>query len=96
MSTQPNLVRIQEKGQVTLPASIRERLGLKKGDFVSIEETPHGVLIRPQTLIASDALERISTALQESGVSLEDLIESGRDKRDDLLQEFYGIAPASS
>ena len=40
-----NLVRIQEKGQVTLPAAMRKKLGLKKGDLVAVLETPDGVLI---------------------------------------------------
>jgi AbrB family looped-hinge helix DNA binding protein len=93
MTTSRNLVRIQEKGQVTLPAAIREHLGLKKGDLVSIVETPLGVLIKPQALVATDALNRIGEALREKGLSLDELIESGRDERDQLLKEFYDIDP---
>ena len=47
MAAGRRLVRIQEKGQVTLPADIRKRLGLKKGDLVAVEGTPEGVLITP-------------------------------------------------
>lgn len=93
MTASRNFVRIQEKGQVTLPAAIRERLGLKKGDLVSIVETPQGVLIKPQELVATDALQRIGDALREQGLSLDELMESGRDERDQLLTEFYGIDP---
>ena len=42
------LVRVKEKGQVRLPAEIRKRLGLKKGDLVAVVETPDGVLITPR------------------------------------------------
>ncbi len=41
------LARVQEKGQVTLPASLRQKLGLKKGDLVTLRETPEGILITP-------------------------------------------------
>jgi len=41
------LVRVQEKGQVTLPAEMRKRLGLKKGDLVAVTTTDGGVLIKP-------------------------------------------------
>ncbi|MHB8647209.1 MAG: AbrB/MazE/SpoVT family DNA-binding domain-containing protein [Thermomicrobiales bacterium] len=41
------LVRVQDKGQVTLPADVRRRTGLKKGDLVSVTATPDGVLIKP-------------------------------------------------
>jgi AbrB family looped-hinge helix DNA binding protein len=37
------LVRVQEKGQVTIPTEIRKKLGLKRGDLVAVMETPDGV-----------------------------------------------------
>ena len=40
MPVQRNFVRVQEKGQVTLPADVRKRLGIKKGDLVAFVETP--------------------------------------------------------
>jgi AbrB family looped-hinge helix DNA binding protein len=41
------LVRIQEKGQVTIPQQIRKKRGLKRGDLVAVMETPDGVFITP-------------------------------------------------
>lgn len=90
---QRNLVRVQERGQVTLPASVRRRLGIKKGDLVAVVETPQGVLITSQEVIASEALDRIGEVLREQGISLDELIESGRNERPDLLKEHYGIEP---
>jgi AbrB family looped-hinge helix DNA binding protein len=91
MAAERKLVRIQEKGQVTLPADIRRRLGLKKGDLVAVEGTPEGVLITPQEVVAAKALDEIGVILRAQGLSLEELIESGRDTRDELLRELYGI-----
>jgi AbrB family looped-hinge helix DNA binding protein len=85
------LVRIQEKGQVTLPAAVRRQLGLKKGDLVAVIPTADGVLITPQETIATKALDRIGEILREQGLTLEDMIESGHEIRDDLLTELYGI-----
>jgi len=90
---EPRFVRVQEKGQVTLPAEVRRRLGLKKGDVVAITETEEGVLITPSAVIAIKALDRIGEILREQGASIEELIESGREIRGKLLQEKYGIAP---
>jgi antitoxin PrlF len=86
------LVRIQEKGQVTIPQEIRKKLGLKQGDLVAVVETPDGVFITPQQVLATKALDSIGNILKEQGVSLEDLIASGREIRTDLLQETYGIS----
>ncbi len=85
------LVRIQEKGQVTIPTEIRKKLGLKRGDLVAVMETPEGVFITPQQVVATKALDSIGDILKEKGLSLEELIAQGRDIRTDLLQETYGI-----
>jgi antitoxin PrlF len=89
------LVRIQEKGQVTLPADVRRKLGLKKGDLVAVTETDEGVLISPQQVVAMKALDRVGKILREQGVDLNEMIESGRDIRGELLKEEYGIEPDS-
>lgn len=91
MPVERNLVRVQEKGQVTLPADVRKRLGLKKGDLVAVVETPEGVLITPQEVVATKALAEIGDALKEQGLSLDDMIERGRSLRGQLLREQYGI-----
>ncbi len=85
------LVRIQEKGQVTIPTEIRKKLGLKRGDLVAVMETPDGVYITPQQVLATKAFDNIGDILKEKGLSLEEVIASGRNIRTDLLQEAYGI-----
>ncbi len=39
--------RVTQKGQVTVPAEIREKLGIKPRDFVRFESTPDGVRLLP-------------------------------------------------
>jgi AbrB family looped-hinge helix DNA binding protein len=92
------LVRIQEKGQVTIPTEICKKLGLKRGDLVAVMETPEDVFITPQQVLATKALDQIGDILKEKGLPLGDLIASGRQIRasgrrirTDLLQGTYGI-----
>jgi hypothetical protein len=54
-------------------------------------ETPDGVFITPQQVVAAKALDSIGDIPREKGVSLEALIAQGRDIRSDLLQEAYDI-----
>jgi AbrB family looped-hinge helix DNA binding protein len=96
MPVERNLVPIQANGQVTLPADVRERLGLKEGDLVAIEETPEGVLIIPRGVVALKALDEIGSALKEQGPTLEDVIERGRAIREELYRERYGHLDADN
>jgi AbrB family looped-hinge helix DNA binding protein len=75
------LVRIQENGQVTIPQEIRKKVGLKRGDLVVVMETPDGVFITSQAVLATKALDQIGAILKEQGLSLAELIASGRQLR---------------
>lgn len=43
-------VRVQAKGQVTIPQEIRDSLKIKQGDLVVFEETEVGVIMKPVRL----------------------------------------------
>ncbi len=90
------VVRVQEKGQVTIPREIREKLDLKKGDLVTFVETDEGVVIKPAEVVVSGALDELGRALKEKGISLEKLMKRGREIRGDLIEEEYDIADPQS
>jgi len=90
------VVRVQEKGQVTIPVEIREKLNLRKGDLVTFVETEEGVVIKPAEVVVSEALDEIGRALKERGISLEELIERGRGIRESIIEEEYGLSDSKS
>jgi antitoxin PrlF len=47
-------VRVQEKGQVTIPSQIRKKLNLKQGDLVVFVETESGVVVKSASVVAAD------------------------------------------
>jgi len=88
-------VRVQEKGQVTIPTRLRRKFNLKKGDTVMFVETEKGMLIKPAEVIVSEALDEIGKALKAEGITLEKWIERGREIRGKLLEEMYGLKDES-
>lgn len=80
---------IQENGQITLPKEFRRRFGLKKGDIVVFKETNEGLLISPREMLAFHLIDELGDALKKKGISLEDLIESGREIRQEIFDEKY-------
>lgn len=91
MSSNLKVSRVQKKGQVTIPIEIRDRLGIQEGDFIAFVETDEGVLISRQEIAAMTLLNQIGEALKKKGIDLDELIESGRDLRGDLIKEKYGL-----
>ena len=84
-------VRIQEKGQVTIPTKIRKKLNLRKGDMVMFVETEAGVLIKPAEVLVSQALDKIGESLRADGITPEKWNKRSRDIRKQLLEEMYGL-----
>lgn len=92
MAQKLRVSRLQERGQVTIPLEIREKLGLEPGDMIAFIETDQGVLISPQEVIAVKALDKMGALLKEKGITLEELIESGREIRGELIAQEYGLS----
>jgi AbrB family looped-hinge helix DNA binding protein len=46
-------VRVKQKGQVTVPARIREKMKLGEGTLLEVEERPEGILLKPLPEIKS-------------------------------------------
>jgi AbrB family looped-hinge helix DNA binding protein len=40
------IVKVTRKGQTTIPAEIREKLGIKEGDELTVEATDQGVFFK--------------------------------------------------
>jgi AbrB family looped-hinge helix DNA binding protein len=93
MSVSKKTYTIQENGQVTLPVDFRKKYGLKKGDIVVFKETEDGLLISMRESLAMKRLDEIGDALQEKGINLEELIDSGREIRQEIYNEKYPRNP---
>jgi len=73
-----SMLPIRSKGQITLPAKLRRKLGLKEGDFVEIEETAEGLLLKPRKLIDADQEYFWTERWQKGEIAADRDIEDGR------------------
>ena len=96
MSQAMKLGTVQKRGQVTLPIEMRRKLGIEEGGIVAFVQTDDGILISRREIIAIDALDRIGEALMERGISLEELIDSGREIRGQMVEKEYGLTSESN
>ena len=91
MAVEPKLIRVGEKGEVTLPDDMRRHLGVNQGGLAAAVETPDGILITTRQGLVNWLLDQMGAALREHDLSLEELIESGRAERAAIIREMYGI-----
>jgi AbrB family looped-hinge helix DNA binding protein len=62
------LARLKQKGQVTIPASIRHEIGLGEGDYVEITCEESRIVLTPKAII--DRHPAIDAALAEGVADL--------------------------
>ena len=84
-----NIYIIQENGQVTLPIEFRRRYNLNKGDAVVFRETEEGLLISPKEALVMKLLDEIDEGLKAKGITLDELISSSRQIREEIYNEKY-------
>lgn len=51
-------VKVKRKGQVTVPAHIREKMKIDEGTMLEVKEHPEGILLRPLSGIKAGKIVR--------------------------------------
>ena len=54
------LRKVRKFYQVTLPASLSKKFGIAEGDYVVMEETAEGILVKPVTVTTRVPAERLT------------------------------------
>jgi AbrB family looped-hinge helix DNA binding protein len=81
---------IQSRGVITLPARIREKLGIDKGTTVAFIENEQGhIEIRVIEAEVIHALDEIGDALKKKGMTLDKWLSASRKNRKRLFKKLY-------
>ncbi len=76
-------VEVARRGQITIPKSLREDLGIEEGQKYRVRALEGGVLVlTPQRTRATEALAQIRSALVDQGASLEEMLAELRQMRE--------------
>ena len=81
---------MKSRGQLTIPKKIREMIHLEEGQTVSIIPIGDSVIVSPKRLELDEARREIRRIAKQAGCSLDELIASLREEREDLFKEVYG------
>lgn len=51
MAVSSALVKVKDKSQITLPATLRREHGIAEGDYLEAKSTKDGILLKPKTFV---------------------------------------------
>ena len=82
------MAMLRNKGQLTIPADIRERAHLEEGDPIEFEIVDEGILLRPKKIIDATQAWFWTAAWQEGEREATSEIEAGLGTTFDNSEDF--------
>ena len=68
------VTRMREKGQVTIPVSIREALHLSENSILSVTKVGDGILITPKPSLYEEVSAEFRKEADKKGITLDELL----------------------
>lgn len=84
-------VTLRPRRQITLPKEVCEQLGIKPGDMLELFLEGSTLVAKPKKVIALEALQEIREAFKRSGITEEELQETGRQVRQEVVSARYAV-----
>jgi len=80
---------IRQRGQVTIPKSVRDASGLDEGCSVTLIPLGESILIAPQKLGLDEARRKIQQAIRSTGMSPDEVLAGLATERQALFEDTY-------
>ena len=77
------VTRMREKGQVTIPAGIRQSLHLSSDSLLSVARVGNGILLTPGPSVFEAVSAKFAKMAEEKGITLENLLKDLKKIRHD-------------
>ena len=83
-------VQVRKRGVVTLPSELREKYAIQEGDTFRLVDLDGIFVLTPMVPMVPELAREIEKLRQESGASVEELLQGIREERARYYQEKYG------
>ena len=85
-----NTIQVRKKGNITLPVDFRNQYGVDEGDIFTLIDMGDGsFLLTPRISQVNRLGDRVAEILGAEGVSLDDLMNTLDDEREQYFHEQY-------
>jgi bifunctional DNA-binding transcriptional regulator/antitoxin component of YhaV-PrlF toxin-antitoxin module len=83
-------VTIRERGQLTIPASLRKELKLEEQATMTIVKVGHVLLLTPRTLVGETVARKAAQLMKRKGLRLADVLTDLKKQRERYNRERDG------
>jgi AbrB family looped-hinge helix DNA binding protein len=87
----PMVVRVGQRGRVTIPAEIRRQMGIEEGEVLSLTQLGDTLVVTRKKLVTPQIAKDVAALMEEEGLTLGDLLEGSERQRETYVKEKYGL-----
>lgn len=88
------VVKVRERGQVTIPYEYRKDLGLGNEDVLNVLKIGDMLILVPRKLSGDVLSRKIETSMKKKGLTLDNLLSNLREQRKRYSKETHAKAKA--
>lgn len=88
------VVKMRERGQLTIPYEYRKELGIGKEDVLNVLKIGDVLVLVPRLLSGDVLSKKIEVSMKKKGLTLENLLKNLREQRKRYSRETYAKAKA--
>jgi len=88
-------VQVRQRGTLTLPAELREKYGIRPGDTFCLVDLDGIFVLTPMVAMVPELAREIERLREEAGLSIEELLASLREQREQYYRESHAGDPSS-
>ncbi len=89
-------IQVRQRGTVTLPASLRQKYGIREGDTFRLVDLDGIFVFTPMVPMVPELAREIERIRLEAGLSTDELLTSLREQRERYYTENYASSPDDS
>ncbi|MDO9536311.1 MAG: AbrB/MazE/SpoVT family DNA-binding domain-containing protein [Bacillota bacterium] len=72
-------VRVWGKGQFTIPAYMRERLGIKENSILEVFQAGRAIIATPEKMLVKELASSVYEEIQKEDINIKELLEELRE-----------------
>ena len=84
------IIKIRERGQITIPAGYRKDLGLEENEALNLTKIGDALVLTHKRLAGDAVSKKMEMSMKKKSLSLNDLLEDLKVQRSRYVKEVYG------